>query len=272
MAGTWQLQNINHINIIAAGFESTIEHFRDRVGFVLDRKNPDYHGVDFCLMTLGGVMFACFIPKAIGEGGQGRLLGRYGNFYNGLEYKVADVSDARRLCDEHDVRVIQDRGGVFFTHPSSILGVSFEIFGGDFLEFAKPPGFWEDQHPLRLCGLARLTVAVRDVDAAVRRLQEVTGSPEIAPVARPQAAAKGMQLRVGEAVWELLEPTGEGRLTDFLSRYGQRIRSVVWHTKDLGGVEKHLTDQGFNMIPGDADESLAIDPNQNKNFLFEFTE
>jgi hypothetical protein len=87
VADTWQLRNVNHINIIAAGFEPTIEHFRDRVGFLLDRKNPDYHGVDFCLMTLGGVMFACFIPKAAGEGGQGRLLARYGTFYNGLEYR-----------------------------------------------------------------------------------------------------------------------------------------------------------------------------------------
>jgi hypothetical protein len=168
--------------------------------------------------------------------------------------------------------VIQDRVGVFFTHPSSILGVSFEIFGGDFLEFAQPPGFWEEQHPLHLCGLARLTVAVRDVDAAMRRLQEVTGAPGIAAVNRPQASAQGMQVQVGEAVWELLEPTGEGRLTDFLSRYDQRIRSVVWRTKDLGAVEKHLTNQGFNVIPGDADEALAIDPAQNKNLLFEFTE
>jgi hypothetical protein len=272
VAGRWQLQNINHINIIAAGFEPTIEHFRDRVGFVLDRKNPDYQGVDFCLMTLGGVMFACFIPKAVGDGGQGRLLARYGNFYNGLEYKVADVADARQVCDEHDIRVIQDRGGVFFTYPGSILGVSFEIFGGDFREFAQPPGFWEDEHPLGLTGLARLTVAVSDVDAAIDRLQAITGSPTIAAVARPQAAAKGVQLQVGEAVWELLQPTGEGRLADFLARYDQRIRSVVWRTKDLSQVEKHFRGQGFQLIPGDATDSLAIDPAQNKNLLFEFTE
>ncbi len=272
MADTWQLKSINHINIVVEGFEQTIEHFRDRVGFVLDRKNPDYFGVDFCLMTLGGVMFACFIPKVKGQGGQGRLLARYGDFYNGLEYKVADVADARRVCHEHDVRIIQDTGGVFHTYPGSILGVSFEIFGGDFSEFTQPPGFWENEHPLRLTGLARLTVAVNDVDTAVARLKEITGSPTIGSVARPNAAARGTQLQVGEAVWELLEPTGEGRLAHFLARYDQRIRSVVWRTEDLRKVEKHLTGQGFDMIPGDADGSLAIDPAQNKNLLFEFTQ
>jgi hypothetical protein len=70
----------------------------------------------------------------------------------------------------------------------------------------------------------------------------------------------------------LLEPTGAGRLADFLARYDERIRSVVWRTKDLGQVEKHLTGQGFTLIPGDADGSVAIDPAQNKNLLFEFTE
>jgi hypothetical protein len=272
VAETWQLKNVNHINIVAEGFEETIEHFRDRVGFVLDRKNPDYFGVDFCLMTLGGVMFACFIPKVKGEGGQGRLLARYGDFYNGLEYRVDDVADARRVCDEHDVRIIQDTGGVFHTYPGSILGVSFEIFGGDFSQFAQPPGFWQNEHPLRLIGLDRLTVAVNEVDTAAARLNEITGSPTIGSVSRPDAGAKGVQLQVGEAVWELLEPTGEGSVADFLARYGQRIRSVVWRATDLSRVEKHLTGQGLDLIPGDSDDSVAIDPAQNKNLLFEFTQ
>jgi hypothetical protein len=272
VAHTWQLRNINHINVIAEGFEPTIQHFRDRVGFTLDRKNPDYFGIDFCLMSLGGVMFALYIPKAKGEGGQGRLLARYGDFYNGIEYQVADVADTRRVCEERDVRIIQDSGGVFHTYPGSTFGVSFEIFGGDFRQFDQPAGFWENEHPLGLTGLARLTVAVNNVDAAVARLQELTESPTIGSVSRPQAAARGTQVQVGEAVWELLEPTGDGRLAEFVDRYDQRIRSVVWRAADLGKVEKYFSDQNLRVIPGDAEDSLAIDPAQNKNLLFEFTE
>ncbi len=272
MTDTWQLKNINHINVIAEGFEATIEHFRDRMGFTLDRKNPDYYGVDFCLMSLGGVLFAFFIPKTKGEGGQGRLLARYGDFYNGLEYRVADVAAARRVCEERDVRIIQDSGGVFHTYPGSTFGVSFEIFDGGFSQFAQPAGFWENEHPLGLMGLARLSVAVNNVDSAVARFGELAGSPTIGPISRPQAAAKGVQLQVGEAVWELLEPTGDGPLADFLDHYDQRIRSVVFKAKDLAQVEKHLSAQGFDIIPGDAADSLAIDPVQNKNLLFEFVE
>ena len=272
MSETWQLKNINHINVIAEGFEATIEHFRDRVGFTLDRKNPDYYGIDFCLMSLGGVMFAFFIPKAKGEGGQGRLLARYGDFYNGLEYRVDDVASARLVCEERNVRIIQDSGGVFHTYPGSTFGVSFEIFDGDFSRFAQPAAFWEHVHPLGLKGLARVSVAVNSVAAAEGRLVELAGSARITTISRPRAAAKGVQLQVGEAVWELLEPTGDGPLAEFLDHYDQRMRSVVFKARDLAQVQRHLGAQGFDFIPGDGDDSLAIDPGQNHNLRFEFVE
>jgi len=79
-------------------------------------------------------------------------------------------------------------------------------------------------------------------------------------------------VQVGTTVWELLEPTGDGPLADYLGRYGQRIRSTVFKAGNLTAVEKHLTAQGFDLIPGDADGVLAINPAQNKNLLFEFTE
>jgi hypothetical protein len=81
-----------------------------------------------------------------------------------------------------------------------------------------------------------------------------------------------VQVQVGTAVWELLEPTGDGPLADYLGRYGQRIRSTVFKAGNLTAVEKHLTTQGFDLIPGDADGVLAIKPAQNKNLLLEFTE
>ena len=149
---------------------------------------------------------------------------------------------------------------------------AFEIYDGDFKQLAQPEGYWETQHPLGLTGLARLTVACESVEAAVARLHELAYVSEIGPVTRPQAGAKGVQLQVGTAVWEMLEPTGDGALADYLGRYGQRIRSTVFKAGNLSEVEKHLTGQGFDLIPGDADDALAINPAQNKNLLFEFTE
>ena len=102
--------------------------------------------------------------------------------------------------------------------------------------------------------------------------QALAGVPRINEVERPSAKARGAQLQVGDVVWELLEPTGRGPVASYLGRYGQRIRSTVFRTADLGKVKRHLTGQGFALRPGDADGAIAIDPAQNKNLLFEFTE
>ena len=273
MADKWQLIHPNHINAIVDGHEASIEHFRDRVGFTLDRRIPDSgDGTDACLMTLGGVMFEFFAPKERGERGQGRLLNKFGDHYIGIEYHVPDVTSAKEFANEKEVRIINDLGAAFFTYPGHSFGIAFEIYDGDFKQLAQPEGYWETQHPLGLTGMARLVVAVDSVEAAEARLNELAYVSAIGEVTRPNAAAKGVQLQVGTAVWELLEPTGDGALADYLSRYGQRIRSTVFKANSLAEVEKHLTAQGFDLIPGDADGTLAISPAQNKNLLFEFTE
>lgn len=273
MADKWQLIHPNHINAIVDGYEATIEHFRDRVGFTLDKRIPDSgDGTDACLMTLGGVMFEFFAPKERGERGQGRLLSKFGDHYIGIEYHVPDVVSAREFASEQGVRIINDLGAAFFTYPGHSFGIAFEIYDGDFKDLAQPAGYWENQHPLGLTGLARLTVACESVEAAVARLHELAEFSEIGPVSRPRAAAKGVQLQVGTAVWEMLEPAGDGALADYIGRYGGRIRSTVFKAANLAEVEKHLTSQGFDLIPGDADDALAINPAQNHNLLFEFTE
>jgi catechol 2,3-dioxygenase-like lactoylglutathione lyase family enzyme len=273
MTDKWQLIHPNHVNAIVDGYEATIEHFRDRLGFTLDLQIPDSgDGTDACLMTLGGVMFEFFAPKERGERGQGRLLARYGDHYVGVEYHVPDVVSARRFATENGIRIINDLGTAFFTYPGSSFGIAFEIYDDDFKQFAQPAGYWETRHPLGLTGLARLSAAVENVEAAAARLHGLAEVSEIGPVRRPGAAAKGVQMQVGSVVWELLEPTGDGALADYLGRYGQRIRSTVFKARDLTEVEKRLTSQGFDLIPGDADGALAINPAQNKNLLFEFTD
>jgi hypothetical protein len=273
MADKWQLIHPNHINAIVDGYEETIEHFRDRVGFILDRGIPDSgDGTNACLMTLGGVMFEFFAPRERGERGQGRLLAKFGDHYIGIEYHVPNTVSAREFAVENDIRIINDLGPAFFTYPGACFGIAWEIYDGDFREHDQPAGYWETEHPLGLTGLARLSVAVESVDAAVARLNEIAYVSPLGPVNRPHAAAKGVQMQVGSAVWELLEPDGDGALADYLGRYGQRIRGTVFRAGSLAQVEKHLTAQGFDLIPGDADDALAINPAQNKNLLFEFTE
>ena len=57
---------------------------------------------------------------------------------------------------------------------------AFEIYDGDFKQLAQPARYWETQHPLGLTGLARLSVAVESVEAAVTRLHELAEVSEMA--------------------------------------------------------------------------------------------
>jgi catechol 2,3-dioxygenase-like lactoylglutathione lyase family enzyme len=276
-----ELLKVSHINAITDGYADTVAHFRDRLGLQLNMEIPDRgDGVEACLLTLGGVIFEFFAPKERGERGQGRLLERFGDHYIGVEYQVPDVAAAREVCQAQGVRIINDPGPVFFTYPGSCLGISFEIWTGDwhapqpgsFFNDVLPEVYWRDEHPLGVTGLARISVAVEDLTAALATFQALTGAPLVNKVDRPQAGATGAQLQVGDAIFELLAPTGDGALADYLARYGERIRSTVFRVGDIARVERHLGDQGFTLIPGDAEGTLAITPEQNKHLLFEFTE
>jgi len=196
MADKWQLIHPNHINAIVDGYEATIEHFRDRVGFTLDRRIPDSgDGTDACLMTLGGMMFEFFAPKERGERGQGRLLSKFGDHYIGIEYNVPDVTSAREFANEQGVRIINDLGAAFFTYPGSSFGIAFEIYDGDFKRLAQADGYWENQQPLGLTGLARLTVAVESVEAATAtRLEK--GSTSVLSATTPMKVPASSPVRM----------------------------------------------------------------------------
>jgi catechol 2,3-dioxygenase-like lactoylglutathione lyase family enzyme len=277
-----QLQRVSHINAIMDGYADTVTHFRDRLGFQLNMEIPDSgDGTEACLMTLGPAMFEFFCPKERGERGQGRLLDRFGDHYIGVEYTVPDVAAARAYCEAHDVRIIRDPGGFFFTYPGNCLGISWELWDGNWLdpqpdldrfEDVHPSAYWRDEHPLGVVGVARLTVAVSDLDAALGTFQAMIDAPLLGKVDRPAAAATGAQLQVGDTVFELLTPTGDGAIADYLARYGERIRSTVYRVGDLARAELHLSAQGFSLVPGDAEGTRAIPPEETKNLLFEFTE
>jgi catechol 2,3-dioxygenase-like lactoylglutathione lyase family enzyme len=275
-----ELVKVNHVNALTDGYSDTITHFRDRLGFQLNMEIPDRgDGTEACLLTLGGVMFEFFCPKERSDRGQGKLLDRFGDQYLGVEYQVPDVAAAREVCVEHDVRIINDNVHVFFTYPGSCLGISFEIWTGDwhapqgdYFNDVLPGEYWRDEHPLGVLGLARISVAVEDLDAALDRFQTVTGAPLIGKVDRAHAGAVGVQVQAGDAVVELLAPTGDGPVADYLARYGERIRSTVFRVADLAKVERHLAGQGITLVPGDANDARAIPTDQNKNLLFEFTE
>jgi catechol 2,3-dioxygenase-like lactoylglutathione lyase family enzyme len=289
MPDHFELLRLSHVNAIVDGYDRTVAHCTDNLGMQMNMPIPARDGddTDACLMSLGDVIFEFFAPRHRAERGQGRLLDLYGDHYIGVEFQVPDVDAARDLCASRGIRIIRDHPGVIFTHPGACCGISWELFFGD---FHTPPhggragdevtnelwtavhgaAYWRDEHPFGVTGLRRLTVAVRDLDAALDTFVSITGGTIIDRPDRPGTNA--VDLQVGDTVFELLAPTADGELGDWLTRYGDRLRSTVFEVADLGRVEKALADKGIELVPGDAAGTMAIRPEQNCNLRFEFTE
>jgi hypothetical protein len=264
---------MNHINAIVDGYADSVQHFRDRLGMDLPHEIPDSgDGTEACLMVLGGTMFEFFAPKERGEKGQGRLLDKFGDHYIGVEYQVSDLAEARKLVAEKDIRIINDLGAAFFTYPGATFGIAWEIYDGNFAHYHKPADYWLNEHPMGLQGCDHITVAVNDAEAATNRLLELSSATRVGKVAHKNAASEGNRLHVGNIDWEIVQPTGNGPVADYLAQYGERIRSTVFKASDLSKAESYLKAQGFDAVPGDADGTIGIPPAQNKNLLFEFTE
>ena len=289
MAAQLQLLRLSHVNALVDGYRRSLDHLGGTLGMQVNMEIPAREGddTDACLLSLGDVIFELFAPRQRAERGQGRLLALYGGHYLGAEFQVPDLEAARSVCRSRNVRIIRDDGYAFFTYPGACSGISWEIFDGD---WHSPPhggtagdvvtnpdwtpihtaAYWRDEHPLGVVGLARLRVAVADLDAALEGFQSLTGAAEIDRPSRPEA--KAIDLQVCDTVFELLAPAGDGPLAEWLTRYREGVRSTVFRVHDLDRVERFAADRGFDLVPGDASDAWAFSPEQSLDLRFEFTE
>lgn len=190
---------------------------------------------------------------------------------------MPDVAAVRAACDALGVRILSDLGHFFFTHPRDSFGVSWEVWAGDWhvppadsaFRPVHPDAYWRDEHPLGVTGLAGLRAAVPDLATAVAFFDRVFGASVAYRDTRPAIGAEAAGVHVGDTVVELLAPTGPGELTDFLERYGPRLRSTVFEVDDLERVERHLDAIGIPLLDGDDAKSRLLAPDHNHGLRME---
>jgi len=266
--------HMNHINAVVEGFEDSVGHFRDlyRAQLILDMPGHEWHA---CLITIGTVIFELFIPNEY------LLNARFGPHYVGLEYQVPDTGDARKAVQARGTRIVRDIGTAFHTHPADCHGVAIEMYHGNFhddgvprgfLEPIKPVDYWRDEHPLGCTGLKRYSVVVSDLDAATKFFEDFMNATILYESTRPAVGARAVGLALADTVAELLTPIKDGVIQRHLARYGDGVRSTVFAVRDLQQAQSYFTDRGITLQPGDAPDTLAIGPEDNRGLLFEFSE
>ncbi len=264
--------HVNHLNALVEGPEDSIAHFRDLYGaqFLLDL--PDSEA---CLIVIGTVIFELFIPQDF------LLHARFGPNYNGLEYQVPDLGEARTALQARGIRITGDVDVAFYTHPSDTFGLGMEFYHRNFhtegipngyLEPIKPVEYWRDEHPLGCTGLKRYSVVVADIDAAQSFFQDFMGATVLYEEPRPKVGARVVGLDLAGTVAELVTPLEDGVMQRHHARYGDGMRSTVFEVRDLRQAQSYFADRGVTLQPGDAPDTLAIRPEDNRGLLFEFSE
>jgi hypothetical protein len=271
MATTIRPVRVNHMNVVLENFDASVAHFQKVYGaeFVVDIPHASMHA---CLVETGRVIFELFFPNEF------LLASRYGPHYLGVEYQ-ADMEVVREAVAERGMRIVRDIDVALHTHPADGFGMSFEFYSGYFHDMdwpllggpIKKADYWLEQ-PLGLTGQKGYTLAVHDLDAASAFLQSFVGAEPVYETARPNAGAHAIGLKVGDAVIEVIAPTGDGLIRDHLFKHGQGIRSTLFGVRDLDQARRHLSTQGVEMIQGVAQDTLAVPAEANIGLIFEFSE
>jgi catechol 2,3-dioxygenase-like lactoylglutathione lyase family enzyme len=264
---------VNHINVVLEDFEVSRAHFCELYGaeHLKDLPSREWNA---CLFSIGRTIFEQFSPHDF------LLNARYGPHYVGIEYE-ADMDDVRAAVEAHGLRIIRELGIALHTHPADSFGVSFEFFGDGFHErkwdltggeLMKPAEYWRDEHPLGVTGLKGPSIAVADIDAALRFMKSFVGAEPVYEAPRPAVAGRAVGLHLGDAGLEFLTPTGDGPLAQHLHRMGDGIRSTVFQVRDIERAKGYFAERGVGLVPGDADGAWAVPAKLNRGVMFEFTE
>lgn len=272
MAGSIRCLHMNHLNVVLERFDASVEHVRGLFGaqFVFDLPRPEWHAG---LVVIGGVLFELFVPHEY------LLNARYGPHYVGIEYQVPSVDDVRDTVLGRGIRIVRDIGIALHTHPADCFGVGLEFNHRNFhsepnpswLEPMHPVGYWRDEHPLGLTGLARYSVAVSDLDAAVAFFQDLLGAAASYEADRPAVAGRAVGLMLADSVVEIMAPVGDGPLRHHVDRYGDGIRAAVFSVRNLDQARRYFVERGITLHEGDAPDSLAIAPEDNLGVRFELS-
>jgi catechol 2,3-dioxygenase-like lactoylglutathione lyase family enzyme len=271
-----EILHVNHINQIVEDYDTALSHLLDLFGGQFLRKIAPNPVTDGCLVDVGGEIIELLAPKMM-DRAEGKLLGRFGPHYQGVEVLVPSTAKALQAIKDRGIRTLLERGNDFYTHPSATQGVCLQVFNRDW--YADPPpahydnpmrtAEWWDGHPIGFRGLRHLSFACTNLEEAERFWCDLTGGRVTYRAPRPAVGAQAVGLDIGMPV-ELIAPTGPGAIHDYMQRYGPRIWATTWTVRDLDATAAYFSSRGAPLVPGDAPGSLMLPPAHNLQVVYQF--
>jgi hypothetical protein len=126
---------------------------------------------------------------------------------------------------------------------------------------------------LGITGMAGFTAAVVDADASAALFDDLIENSEILyREERPRLAAHAVRLQLGNYFMELLSPSSDGAISEFIERVRPRIRSATFRVESISTLEQRLSGHGIKLVEGDCKENVAIAAEDNLGVLMQFCE
>jgi catechol 2,3-dioxygenase-like lactoylglutathione lyase family enzyme len=262
-----QILKLNHVNQVLVDYDGAIDFYKKVFGAKLTFDGREQFGpYNNCILYIGPVIVELFSPT--NETGLGKIIARYGDTWQGLEFLTTNLDDALEAVRSRSLRIVDHNPDHwFFTLPSETHGLPLEIVAN---AFAEDNGV---TNPFGITGLKNLSVAVRDLDAAIDFYTDLVADAGVVyREDRPEVNARAAGMNFGPETIEFMEPCGPGGLADYIEQYRPQIRGITLSVESLDQVSKHLVSCGIPAIAGDAPDTLAIAPEHNYNVLYQFTE
>jgi hypothetical protein len=293
----------NHMNQLVESYEGAVAHFTTALGAQFLWEAPPNPFTRAGLVNFGGAIIELvekrrpmgvrpsWVSPVPGDrssfwyctGTTGFIMDwdQLGPHFAGCEFLVSDLSTAMAATRSLGLRVNdQSEWHFFLTYGEQCHGVSFEITTVDwyatpsplpYAEDLKDVSYWRDEHPLGITGY-RFSVALPDIDGTAAFYEEFCGATLRYREDRPAVAARAIGLQIGDIVVDFLAPTGSGPISEFVDRYGGRIRSMIFEVKDLDSVRRYFDERKIALTAGDAQNSIAIVADQNHGVRYQFEE
>jgi catechol 2,3-dioxygenase-like lactoylglutathione lyase family enzyme len=108
----------------------------------------------------------------------------------------------------------------------------------------------------------RMLLAVRDASAGAQVFEDILGAVRVGDDAVEAYAARRITVQAGDSEFEILEPAGEGPVSQHLERWGDGIFAAGFSSRDVGDVAESL---GASRVVFKQDgDRLLIEPDQTR--------
>lgn len=291
----------NHMNQLVENLDAAVVHFTDILGGQFLWETPANPFTRACLVNFGGAIIELvekrrpmgqkpphITPAADDPGSFWYCVGttgfimdwdRLGPHFAGCEFMVPDLPAALASAKGLGLRVFdQSEWDFFLTQSEQCQGISLELTTWNWYADPTLPFYagelrrqdhWAGDHPLGITGY-RFSVALNDNTASADAWHRMCRGEQVYREDRPGISANAVGIRLGNVVVDFLAPTGDGPVRNFIDRYGERIRAMIFTVKDMDAVRAFFGSRNIPLVGGDSPNSVAIVPDQNLGVLYQF--